>query len=705
MRAILAGAALLGLLSACKVAPTAIVVAIDSDYAVPGELSGLFVNLTKNGRAQPVVSLSLTGAAPYRLPLSFAVAPEGDNAGELSVEVEAHDAGGRLLVRSRRVTRFRPNQTLVLPIVLVKRCAEASCNASETCTEAGCRSAAVDPSSLAAAVPGHEFDGIIVPDAGPPGPDANETDTGLPRPDAGSEGPDAGAADAESADSGAAPDALPPDALPPDALPPDALPPDAIAPDAEPADLGMSPNDAGFPDTGSPDLGFPDTGAPDAGVSDSACPPPQPPAAVSQIGEVALQHPVDLPLLVADLDNNGQDEFVAASSTGEFSIIRFDSCGVAQVARYVPNQGPFVDGPVFIENGGAPTVAFVQDDRIITVNVSDLSVQPVPGVIRLRPDGGLGVDGGELAGLVTLQASPVSPHEILVHTALPMDALINNRTGAMSLFTMSPLPPVTTRPPYLARDSHGSAFAQLDATGQITAGSMDGTFRVVSPFMRPPALATQPFSFSFTGGSDVLLFLGEQVASSDDLAGYQLPLPLTNMAALQFSNFPYPAVSSSHFGGEPTVSVNALSNRFHFYQTSTDGNLNAFDCPAAGGPGCITRPTMPGVNPAIPIITVHFQNEPIPVAIAGAGTELRAHFGTYFAPYGLLPAALSAGPAYTTNYWPRYGAVGALLALPVLGRRIVLYAWTLEQQSGPPDPSTVWPQFRHDARRSGHAQY
>ena len=80
MRAILAGAALLGLLSACKVAPTAIVVAIDSDYAVPGELSGLFVNLTKNGRAQPVVSLSLTGAAPYRLPRAVAVAPAGGTA-------------------------------------------------------------------------------------------------------------------------------------------------------------------------------------------------------------------------------------------------------------------------------------------------------------------------------------------------------------------------------------------------------------------------------------------------------------------------------------------------------------------------------------------------------------------------------------------------------------------------------------------------
>jgi hypothetical protein len=283
--------------------------------------------------------------------------------------------------------------------------------------------------------------------------------------------------------------------------------------------------------------------------------------------------------------------------------------------------------------------------------------------------------------------------------------LVHGRTGAVSVFSSSPLPPITTRPPYLARDVHGSAFAQLSATNEVMIASMDGTFHVVTPFMRIPALVTQPFSFSLTGNSNVWLFEGQLVSTSHNLAGHRIDLPFADMPAFQLSNFPYNAVGTSQFGGEPTISVNAITNRVHFYQTATDGNLYAFDCPIAGGPGCTLGPTMPGINPAIPLVTVHFPNEPIPVAISGAGMELRAHLGTYWTSYGFLVAPLSAGPAYTINFWPRYGTVGGLLAMPLLGRRIALFGWSLESINGPPDPSTVWPQFRHDPQRSGHAQY
>lgn len=711
MQRLLVAAMLIGGLSACKVAPTAIVVAIDSDYAVPGELSSLLVNLTKSGRAQPQQSLALTGTAPYRLPLSFAVVPEGDKAGELTVEIVAQDGQGRTLVRSTRVTHFLPNQTRVLPIVLTRRCASLSCSASETCTEQGCQSPVVDPSALAQAVPGKEFDGVIVPDAGPAEADASEADaseadarqpdTGIldSEADAGIPEPDAG-----SADSGAAPDdAGSPDGAAPDALVMDAAPVDSGASDSGPPDAG--PSDAGFPDLGSPDAGFADTGA-DAGSMDATCTPPMPATTLSQIGELTLQHAIDMPLLVADLDNDGQDEFVAASSVGEFSIIRFDGCGGARVTRHTPNAGPFIDGPVFIDLMGARTLAFVQDDGLLTFNVQNLSQLPTPGFTSIRPDGGLGVDGGALGSLSTLQASPVAPYELLVHSRLEVDALINSRTGATALFSTSPLlPPITTRPPYMARDAHGSAFAQFSATNEIMIASLDGTFHVVTPFMRIPALATQPVSFSLTGSNNVWLFEGQVVATSQDLAGHQINLPFADTASFPLSNFPFNAIGGTQFGGEPTISVNALANRIYFYQTGADGGLYEFDCPLAGGPGCYVGPTMTGINPAIPLITVHFPNEPIPVAIAAAGTELRVHIGTYWTSYGLLSAPLSAGPAYTINYWPRYGAVGGLLAMPLLGRRLALFGWSLESINGPPDPSTVWPQFRHDAQRSGHAQY
>lgn len=191
----------LGLLAACSKDPTQIVVVVDSDLAVPAELVAVRAVVRWTGEeAVADERFGLLGGqltdARHSLPLSFGIGPGAALDGEVSIEIHALRPGDGAHFVRRAVTRFRPNQTLLLPMFLARECRSVSCGATETCTELGCRAEFVDPGTLQVVPPGLELEIPIRADAGVPrdaglDPDASEPLDGTvverdagPRPDA-----------------------------------------------------------------------------------------------------------------------------------------------------------------------------------------------------------------------------------------------------------------------------------------------------------------------------------------------------------------------------------------------------------------------------------------------------------------------------------------------------------------------------------------
>jgi alpha-tubulin suppressor-like RCC1 family protein len=176
--------------------PGRLLVAIDTDYAVPEQITAIEVEVVAlvddagtraeydggtmsdrfvvTGRAgAPITGM---GDARTLLPLSFMVRARHP-AQRIEIVVRAIDTAGAALVSRRVVTGFLENRTLVLPIYLARACgADAvipvSCPAGETCAEPGvCVAVEVDPSML------EEIDDV--PEGGlTPNQDAGASDAG-----------------------------------------------------------------------------------------------------------------------------------------------------------------------------------------------------------------------------------------------------------------------------------------------------------------------------------------------------------------------------------------------------------------------------------------------------------------------------------------------------------------------------------------------
>lgn len=206
----------LALLAACSKDPTQIIVVVDSDLAVPSELVAVRAVVRWTGEdAVADERFGLLGGqlseSRHSLPLSFGLGPGAALDGEVSVELHALRPGDGAHFVRRAVTRFRPNQTLLLPLFLARDCRSESCRAMETCTELGCRPAFVDPGTLQVVSPGGELelpvradagvprDAGLDPDAAPdagPGADAEVSPDALPAPDGGPDAGDAGSTEA-----------------------------------------------------------------------------------------------------------------------------------------------------------------------------------------------------------------------------------------------------------------------------------------------------------------------------------------------------------------------------------------------------------------------------------------------------------------------------------------------------------------------------
>ena len=197
LRRLLALALGAGLCLSCRQPATQLVVLVDTDYVVPGELSDLRVVVSDlGGDRSSELDFVLNGRGEnepprYAVPLSFGVVPfEGDAGRRVQIMVTGRAPGaGTSLVTRRARTGFLEGQSLLLPMFLLRSCEGVICGDGETCDDGVCVPDEVDPLTLRPIAPGDERDGGLGVDAGSDGMDAG-SDAAV---DAGTDaGPDTG---------------------------------------------------------------------------------------------------------------------------------------------------------------------------------------------------------------------------------------------------------------------------------------------------------------------------------------------------------------------------------------------------------------------------------------------------------------------------------------------------------------------------------
>ena len=188
---------------------TELIVVVDSNLAVPGELDEIVVT-TAGPDTTVREAVATLGPGQVAVPRYVTLAHEQGPLGPIAVRVTGKLNGSAVLERQAQVW-FVAEHSLVLPLHLARQCLNFACPAAQTCTEAGCQPVAIDSQSLAA-WDGHkprldnESDsdaggGPVEPDAGEGVVDAGaddaasmindaavgEADAGMSVPDAGSD--------------------------------------------------------------------------------------------------------------------------------------------------------------------------------------------------------------------------------------------------------------------------------------------------------------------------------------------------------------------------------------------------------------------------------------------------------------------------------------------------------------------------------------
>jgi hypothetical protein len=154
---------------------TEVLVVVDSDLKVPQALDELVFRVQGPSGGERVTSAPLAAGA-QTLPRSLALVHEGGALSPLVVRVQGMKEA-QLVLERQATLHFVRGRTLVLPMHLVAACVGVACGA-DTCSEQGCVSAEIDPSTLAS-WNGQEprlGDGSAMPDGGsPPHPDAGSS--------------------------------------------------------------------------------------------------------------------------------------------------------------------------------------------------------------------------------------------------------------------------------------------------------------------------------------------------------------------------------------------------------------------------------------------------------------------------------------------------------------------------------------------------
>jgi len=139
---------------------TQIVVVVESDLSVPGQIDAVSVEATGPGTAPVMASGALSGAGAIPLPRYVTLVHRGGPLGPVDVRAAGLLAGSEVVDREARVF-FVQGRTMVLRLALLDACVGVRCRGGDrTCAAEGCRDVMIDPAELA------EWTGTIGSDAG-----------------------------------------------------------------------------------------------------------------------------------------------------------------------------------------------------------------------------------------------------------------------------------------------------------------------------------------------------------------------------------------------------------------------------------------------------------------------------------------------------------------------------------------------------------
>lgn len=156
-----AGLTALALGAGCASARTGVVVVVDTDLAVPGEIASVRARAGAGACTDGSCTHDFVTAEPAAFPFSFALEPRGDGTrAPFTLEVTGRDGSGATVVARHVESSFVAGRTLLIRVPLERACRGVSCLAGETCALGACVSRAVDPRTLSDVVPGHELDGL-----------------------------------------------------------------------------------------------------------------------------------------------------------------------------------------------------------------------------------------------------------------------------------------------------------------------------------------------------------------------------------------------------------------------------------------------------------------------------------------------------------------------------------------------------------------
>ena len=120
---------------------TEIVVVADTDMAVPGEIDGVEIRVTRGGDAERLATRMLDGPNPA--PTVTVLRREAGSVGPIEIGAIGLRAGAEVL-RNTAVVHFVEGEQLLLELPLVGTCRARVCGADDTCDHAGCRSVSRD---------------------------------------------------------------------------------------------------------------------------------------------------------------------------------------------------------------------------------------------------------------------------------------------------------------------------------------------------------------------------------------------------------------------------------------------------------------------------------------------------------------------------------------------------------------------------------
>ena len=199
--------------------PTQIVLVIDSDIPVPGELDGFSIKIERNGVERTFLTYDLNPdhSASVRLPATLTLVADKELAQRVTITVTGMQGDKPLVERKARLP-FADDRILMLRLALLRTCAylPKPCAADTTCVDGVCTKFDIDPVTLPEydkAESDKKQDAALVKDAGMDG----SRDRGPAKKDKGK--PDALAKDTGKPDAPAKDKAVPDKAIPDAPLP------------------------------------------------------------------------------------------------------------------------------------------------------------------------------------------------------------------------------------------------------------------------------------------------------------------------------------------------------------------------------------------------------------------------------------------------------------------------------------------------------